>query len=39
MVVKKIAQKKKGTGGLLFKPYYPSIPTVHGKKANILQIH
>jgi hypothetical protein len=43
MVVEKIAQNtmngKKGAGSLLFKLYYPSFPTVHGKKANILQIY
>jgi hypothetical protein len=27
---------KKGAGGLLFKVYYPSFPTYHGKKANII---
>lgn len=40
MVVEKTAQNtmgsKKGAGGLLFKLYYPSFPTVHGKKANTI---
>jgi len=39
MVVEKIAQNtrdsKKGAVDLLFKLYYLSFPTVHGKKANI----
>jgi hypothetical protein len=40
IVVEKIAQNtmdsKKGAGGLLFNLYYPSFPTVHGKKAKII---